>query len=357
MAEPRSDIYALGATLHRVLTRHDAANNKPTIFSFPPLRTLRPDISPAFEQLVIKALLPALEQRWASAAEMERALMILPPITVVPPVSAVGQMPRPTNPQTPNSVGPGSGPKMPTGAVFPPQPSQSVRMGTTGPAGSHIVAAQEHLAAGRIESAYAALNQAHALEPNNALVHKLYGQMFVRRQPPQPDLAASAYNRSIQLNVEDAETHKLLGDVFLFFRRQPAQAIPNYTQSLRLNPRDIEVHQRLAQCYEGLNQPEAALREYQEVAQLTPRQPAIHAVIGQLAMRLNRLPLAEQAFVQVLNLNPADHRIRFLLAQVYERENRLEDALRECNYVVGPLSTIDPAVPQMLNRLRTRLGR
>ena len=37
---------------------------------------------------------------------------------------------------------------------------------------------------------------------------------------PQPDLAISAYNRSIQLNAEDAETHKLLGDVFLFFRRQ-----------------------------------------------------------------------------------------------------------------------------------------
>src|SRR5437660_3749452 len=46
--EPRSDIYALGATLHKVLTRHDAANNQPGIFSFPSLRTLRPDITPAF---------------------------------------------------------------------------------------------------------------------------------------------------------------------------------------------------------------------------------------------------------------------------------------------------------------------
>src|SRR5436853_3493031 len=91
MAEPRSDIYALGATLHRMLTRHDAANNKPSIFSFPPLRTLRPDISPAFEQVVIKALSPSLEQRWVGAAEMERALLTLPPITVVPPVGAVRQ--------------------------------------------------------------------------------------------------------------------------------------------------------------------------------------------------------------------------------------------------------------------------
>src|SRR5205809_6091761 len=63
MPEPRSDLYALGATLHRVLTHHDAANNKPGIFSFPLVRTLRPDISPAFEQVIMKALAPNLEHR------------------------------------------------------------------------------------------------------------------------------------------------------------------------------------------------------------------------------------------------------------------------------------------------------
>src|SRR5207244_11111768 len=59
----RSDLYALGATLHRLLTHHDAANNKPSIFSFPAVRALRPDISPAFDQIVMKALAPNLEQR------------------------------------------------------------------------------------------------------------------------------------------------------------------------------------------------------------------------------------------------------------------------------------------------------
>src|SRR5437868_12846394 len=85
MTEPRSDIYALGATLYRLLTRHDAANNKPNIFSFPPIRMLRPDISPAFEQVLMKALAPNLEQRWISAAEMGKAVMNLPAITLRPP--------------------------------------------------------------------------------------------------------------------------------------------------------------------------------------------------------------------------------------------------------------------------------
>src|SRR5881227_779203 len=86
MPEPRSDIFALGATLHRVLTHHDAANNKPSIFSFPPIRALRPDVSVAFEQVIMKALAPVLEQRWSTAAEMERAIINLPPPTVTPPL-------------------------------------------------------------------------------------------------------------------------------------------------------------------------------------------------------------------------------------------------------------------------------
>src|SRR2546421_1825383 len=110
MPEPRSDLYALGATLYRVLTHHDAANNKPGIFSFPPVRTLRPDVSIAFEQVIMRALAPALEQRWPNAGEMEKTIINLPPITVAPPlgpIPAQGQS-RPLNPQTPGSVTPGS---------------------------------------------------------------------------------------------------------------------------------------------------------------------------------------------------------------------------------------------------------
>ncbi len=73
--EPRSDIYALGATLYRVLTHYDIAKNTPNVFTFPSLRTLRPDVSPEFEQVVMKALEPEVEKRWASAEEMERAIV------------------------------------------------------------------------------------------------------------------------------------------------------------------------------------------------------------------------------------------------------------------------------------------
>ena len=360
--EPRSDIYALGATLHKVLTHHDAANNQPGIFSFPPVRSLRPDISSAFDQLIMKALLPDVEQRWSSASDMERALMALPPITVSPPISAVSLQPSQTLPsssqpqpaagvqvRTPYNVTPGA---MAGTASTPGTDEKS------GPAGPQIMAAQAQLAAvpPRVEAAYEATKIAFRFEPNNALVHQLFGQVFARRIPPQPDLALKAYNRSLQLNPEDAETHKLVGDLSLYLYQQPSQGIAPYVQSLRLNPNDFETHQRLGLCYEKTNQLESALREYQEAVRLAPKNPSMLYTLGQLAMRLNQFPIAEQAFVQLLFINPGDYQTRFLLSQAYEHENKLEEAFRECGYVVGPLNT-NPVVQQMYQRLRQRLGR
>jgi serine/threonine protein kinase len=344
MPEPRSDIYALGATLHRLLTFHDAANNKPTIFSFPPVRALRPDISPAFEQVIMKALALAPEQRWSSAAEMERAIINLPPVTASAQVVGTALPSQPAGdrltPDRPPVVGPGP-----------------ISSGLTGPGSTYIRTAQDLLNTGRVDEAYASIQSAYVLEPNNPLIHKIYGQIFARRR--QPDMAIQAYNRSLIFNQNDPETHKLVGDVYLYLQQLPAQAIPPYTQSLRLNPDDFETHQRLAKCYEETNQLEPALREYQEVLRSVPpgtKRPDLYYAIGQLAWRLNQLLVAERAFVQVLIINPADHTTRFLLSQVYEREGKLEDARRECTYVVGAVPG-NQAAQAMLQRLRGQLGR
>lgn len=342
--EPRSDLYALGATLHRILTHHDAANNKPTIFAFPSVRTLRPDISPAFDQLVARALADSLNQRWGSALDMERAVINLPPISAQPA------------PQATMLPGMGSDRLTPGQPLSGPGFSSPGTGGFTGPAGVLLRAAQDHLNAGRLEPAFAALQQAFPLEPNNAVLHKIYGQVFARRQPAQPDMAIKAYNQSLQNNGNDPETHRLVGDVYLYIRRMPAQAIVPYTQALRLNPHDFEAHRGLARSYEDTNQLAPALREYQEAVMIDAKRPEIHYSIGSVASRLGQLPVAERAFVQVLNFNPADHPTRFVLAQIYEREGKMEDAWRECNFVVNATPSNGQA-QLMLQRLRALLGR
>ena len=94
--DARSDIYALGATLHHLLTKHDPAQ---TPFSFPPVRSLNPSVSPHVEAAIMKALAQDRSHRFQTASEMKQA--ILGKIPSVPPPS------RPTVPVAPPVPQPG----------------------------------------------------------------------------------------------------------------------------------------------------------------------------------------------------------------------------------------------------------
>jgi serine/threonine-protein kinase len=72
--DARSDIYALGATLHHLLTRRDPAQSP---FAFPPLRGLNAQVPEGVERVIAKALEHDPARRWQSAQEMGQALRSL----------------------------------------------------------------------------------------------------------------------------------------------------------------------------------------------------------------------------------------------------------------------------------------
>ncbi len=72
LASPESDVYALGATLHRLLTGYDPEQGPP--FSFPPVRELNPAVSPTMAAIVARAVQIDPAARYASAAQMGAAL-------------------------------------------------------------------------------------------------------------------------------------------------------------------------------------------------------------------------------------------------------------------------------------------
>jgi eukaryotic-like serine/threonine-protein kinase len=74
-ATPLADIYALGATLHHALTRHDPRLEAPFSFNERPIRQMNPNVSPELETVVITALQYNPEDRYQSAAEMKEALL------------------------------------------------------------------------------------------------------------------------------------------------------------------------------------------------------------------------------------------------------------------------------------------
>jgi len=68
-ADPRSDLYALAATMHHLLTNHDPREHPP--FAYPPIRLLNPQISAETERVLTRALNNDPNARYQSAAAMK----------------------------------------------------------------------------------------------------------------------------------------------------------------------------------------------------------------------------------------------------------------------------------------------
>jgi len=77
VVKPQSDLYALGATLHHLLTRRDPRKERPFTFQEYPVRSINPAISLQLESIVMKALQREIKDRFATAREMQSALQRL----------------------------------------------------------------------------------------------------------------------------------------------------------------------------------------------------------------------------------------------------------------------------------------
>src|SRR5579871_392275 len=84
--ELRSDLYALGATMHHCLTGRDPSQEPP--FSFPPLSKAAPDVSPALAALVDHSLEYDIEKRISTAQEFRRRLLEIKDGATSPGVAA-----------------------------------------------------------------------------------------------------------------------------------------------------------------------------------------------------------------------------------------------------------------------------
>jgi outer membrane protein assembly factor BamB/tRNA A-37 threonylcarbamoyl transferase component Bud32 len=74
-ATERADIYAMGATLHHLLTRRDPRLEPPFSFDERKIRSINPNISPELESVIYKALCYEPDKRYSSSEEMKNALI------------------------------------------------------------------------------------------------------------------------------------------------------------------------------------------------------------------------------------------------------------------------------------------
>ena len=88
-AEPRGDLYALGATMHHLLTKRDPRLEPPFSFHDRPIRATNPEVSEALEAMVMKALEYEVDKRFETADEFRKSLEALVSSAVAPESSTV----------------------------------------------------------------------------------------------------------------------------------------------------------------------------------------------------------------------------------------------------------------------------
>jgi outer membrane protein assembly factor BamB/tRNA A-37 threonylcarbamoyl transferase component Bud32 len=75
MAEPRGDIYGLGAAMHHLLTSSDPRTQTPFTFHERPIRRFNTRVSDYIESVILRAVEYDMDRRWPSATAMRQALM------------------------------------------------------------------------------------------------------------------------------------------------------------------------------------------------------------------------------------------------------------------------------------------
>ncbi len=75
LAEPRGDIYALGATMHHLLSNSDPRAQTPFTFHERPIRKFNPRISDYIESIILRAAEYDPDRRWPTAQAFRQALM------------------------------------------------------------------------------------------------------------------------------------------------------------------------------------------------------------------------------------------------------------------------------------------
>lgn len=133
--ETRSDLYALGATMHQALSGRDPAAEAP--FSFPQLRKLCPDLDPSLAALIDQALAYDVVNRMRDAAEFKNRLIAIKDgmtNAVNSSAAARAQLPLPLSVAPPSAAGAQSGGGPATAAPAAPPNSARARAKPSTPA-------------------------------------------------------------------------------------------------------------------------------------------------------------------------------------------------------------------------------
>lgn len=158
-------------------------------------------------------------------------------------------------------------------------------------------------AAGRLDEAISAYEQAIRLDPKYALAHMNLGVAF--KAKGQMDQAIDCYRRALEANPSFAQAHNNLANA-LNARGDSAGAVEHYEQAARLDPTLAEPHYNLGLLYAVQGRVDDAIAQYEEALRLLPDLYQAHNNLGNLLASRKQWDQALAHLRRAVELAPDD---------------------------------------------------
>jgi len=370
-AEARSDIFALGATMHHLLTGRDPAMEPP--FSFPPVEQVLPKSNPLLAKLINDALAYKPDDRPATAADFRRRLISAKagatlrlaahtratwPSAVAPPATANSRHPSYRriiieafcvitgvvtiasllmifSPKWNPEQRPETGTPLP-GAKGSPAPAEATPTGgSLGPSASAEDLEREALA--RPDDADAWLRAARAwyvrAESNGAFRSRVSDAYPAHPQGPPSEedetyytRALDAYEHVLELAPNNLEALRKVG--FIHFRRKEyGQAVAAYERYFAGGGDDPAVRLNLATAYVKVGRASKAIPECKRVLAQDPSSFRAELILG-AAYTLTRNYYEARAALRKARSRAPDDKARTIVDKLMVHVQKLSAVLR-----------------------------
>ncbi|MBN1284681.1 MAG: tetratricopeptide repeat protein [Anaerolineae bacterium] len=356
-ADARSDIYSLGAVLYEMLTGRPPFSADTTvglIFKHitepaPLLRTGRPDLPLAVEQVVLKALAKNPEDRYQTAGAMMAALQqaVYPSgaarrrvsirrgvqgialllaaglVTVMILIALAGDglaINPPALPTTADAAAP----------TTTPEPTR--------PARSYYDLGQDYYRQGDYEKAIEMYTIALQLDAGFAEAYNGKGQAYAATE--RYESAIEDYTRAIELDPGMAEAYNNRG---IASRRLDdyTQAIEDYSQAITINPDFAEAYNNRGYLYFVQGAYDQAIDDYTRAIELAPGLANAYTSRGYAYYGRGDYRAAIDDYTRAIEIDPGMAEAYTNRCRAYYRLGEYEPAVQDCTRAIE----IDPDQP------------
>lgn len=183
--------------------------------------------------------------------------------------------------------------------------------------------ALKHGEAGRYLEALSAFERSIELDPENADTH--YGLGLTYFNLGRWGNAAAALEQAVHLEPKDADSYNLLGASY-FQLHEYGKAVSAFERVLGLDPKRVDARYNIASALFNSRQSGAAATRYEEVIRARPKLADAHNDLGVALSAMGRPVAAAESFRQAVRLNPRDSYALNNLALVLEKQGRRDEA-------------------------------